>query len=126
MSRVRTTGTDLERSVGSMLRRKRFKFARNVENLPGRPDIVFQEARLAVFVDGDFWHGYRFPVWRQDLSEFWRQKIAGNRARDQRNFRKLRRMGWRVIRVWKHQVKRDLEGCVARIERAAAEQKAKN
>jgi DNA mismatch endonuclease (patch repair protein) len=82
--------------------------------------------KVVLFVDGDFWHGFRFPAWKRRVSKFWQCKIAGNRARDQRNFRKLRRMGWRVMRVWKHQVKRDLESCIARVERVAAEQRAKN
>lgn len=84
-------------------------------SLPGRPDIVFSSARVIVFVDGDFWHGYRYPAWTRRLSPYWHQKIQRNRLRDRRNFAKLRRAGWRVIRVWEHEVKKDLKGCVDRI-----------
>jgi DNA mismatch endonuclease (patch repair protein) len=71
------------------------------EDLPGRPDFAFDAERVAVFVDGCFWHGcprcYRRP---QSAQEYWDEKIAGNRRRDQRHRRKLNRMGWSVVRIW--------------------------
>jgi len=92
-----------------------------VKELPGKPDIVFPRAKIAVFVDGDFWHGYRFPTWEHKLSQFWKDKIRKNRERDKRNFAKLRRMGWRVIRVWQHSIEADLDGVVQRICEAVRE-----
>jgi len=80
--------------------------------LPGTPDIVFGRKRVAVFIDGDFWHGYRFPTWKDTLSQFWQNKIEKNRQRDKKNFAKLRRMGWRVVRIWQHEVERDLAAVV--------------
>lgn len=77
--------------------------------------MVFSREMIAVFVDGDYWHGFRFPLWKSTLPRFWQQKISENRSRDKRNFRKLRRMGWCVLRVWEHQIKRDLEGVVRKI-----------
>ncbi len=68
-----------------------------------------------VFIDGDFWHGWRFPAWEQKLPEFWKAKIGRNRSRDQLNFRRLRRAGWKVIRVWEHQIERQLEHTIRRI-----------
>jgi DNA mismatch endonuclease (patch repair protein) len=115
MSRVRTRDTDLERLVVRRLRGRGFRFRRNDARLPGKPDIVFPEAKVAVFVDGDFWHGYRFPAWRDRVSPFWQEKIAKNRTRDQKNFRKLRRMGWRIVRLWQTQIRKDLDLCVCRI-----------
>jgi len=88
--------------------------------LPGTPDIVFTRRRVAVFVDGDFWHGYRFSQWRDTVSPFWQQKIEKNRQRDRKNFAKLRRSGWRVGRLWKHQVKEEIEECLIKIEAALA------
>jgi DNA mismatch endonuclease (patch repair protein) len=73
---------------------------------------------VVVFIDGDFWHGYRFPKWENDVSDFWRNKISRNRYRDQKNFRQLRRMGWSVIRIWKHEVNGNLDACINRITRA--------
>ena len=63
---------------------------------------------MAVFIDGDFWHGFRFEAWRDKLSEKWEAKIEANRKRDERNFRRLRREGWKVLRLWEHQVQRDI------------------
>ena len=87
----------------------------HVKELPGRPDFVFRDARLAVFVDGDFWHGWRFPQWRHKLSEKWEAKIEETRRRDARNHRRLRRMGWKVVRIWEHQIKKSREECVTRV-----------
>jgi DNA mismatch endonuclease (patch repair protein) len=85
------------------------EFEREIEthprDLPGRPDFVFRGRRIAVFVDGDFWHGWRFPTWQHKLAPFWADKISANRARDRRNHARLRRWGWRVVRVWEHQIK---------------------
>lgn len=121
MSRVRNKGTDLERIVCSALHRCGLRFKKNVKALAGSPDIVFMSARVAVFIDGDFWHGYRFPAWQYSVSDFWRKKIALNRQRDQRNFRRLRSMGWRVLRVWQHQIEKDLESVVVRIAKVVRE-----
>lgn len=84
--------------------------------LPGCPDVVFPKQRLAVFVDGDFWHGYRLPVWEHELSEFWSTKLRRNKARDARNHRLLRRRGWTVMRIWEHQIHANVEACADRIE----------
>jgi len=115
MSRVKVRGTALELAIRSELLKRGLKFRNNVTTLPGKPDIVFPIVKLAVFLDGDFWHGYRFPVWRRTLAKFWREKIAKNRDRDRRNFAKLRRMGWRVLRIWQHEIKRDLSSCADKI-----------
>src|SRR5205814_1946993 len=80
-----------------------------------RPDFVMTRARVAVFVEGAFWHGWRFPTWSGKLQPFWRDKIAGNRARDRRNHRTLRRRGWTVLRIWDHQVEDRLPLLVERI-----------
>jgi DNA mismatch endonuclease (patch repair protein) len=71
-----------------------------------------------VFVDGDYWHGWRFPAWKNKLPPYWQEKIENNRRRDQRNFLRLRRDGWLVIRLWEHDIERDPEGCVDRIQGA--------
>lgn len=115
MSRVRNRDTDLEAIIRSGLHARGYRFYKHVKSLPGSPDIVFTKVKIAVFIDGDFWHGYRFPVWEHKLKEFWRVKISENRKRDQKNFRKLRRMGWRVVRIWQHEIKADSELCITKI-----------
>lgn len=125
MSRIRGKDTGPEQTIRRELRRRRLHFRTHTSDLPGRPDIVFRGARVAVFVDGDFWHGWRFPLWQHKLSEKWREKIGANRTRDQRNFRRLRRMGWKVIRLWEHQVEADPEACCDKIEEALSLRRAR-
>ena len=120
MKRVKLKDGSLEKLVQRELRARGLRFKRHVRALPGSPDIVFQEQKLAVFVDGDFWHGWRLPAWERKLSPFWRDKLRTNRERDQRNFRRLRALGWKVIRLWQHQVQSDIRACVARITKALA------
>ena len=116
MSRVRSRNTSLEVLVEEELRRRKLVFKCHVKDLPGRPDFVFTRNHVAVFVDGDFWHGWRYPTWEHKLSPSWREKITGNRRRDQKNFRKLRRMGWVVIRLWEHTIKNDFLASISRIQ----------
>ncbi len=121
MSRVRSRDTRPELLLRSCLHRMGFRFRTHVRALAGRPDIVLPRYRIAVFVDGDFWHGYRFPLWSRSLSPFWRGKISTNRLRDGRNFRRLRRCGWTVVRIWQHQIEADLPRCGARIATLASD-----
>lgn len=86
--------------------------------LPGKPDIVFPRFKLVVFVDGCFWH--RCPkhyIKPKTRAKFWEEKISGNVERDKRNNRKLRKLGWSVVRIWEHDVKTSLNKCVEKIER---------
>ncbi len=117
MSRIRGFDTGLELTVRGELDKHRIRYAANVTSMPGRPDLVFEEAGLIVFLDGDFWHGYRYPAWKERLGPYWQAKIERNRRRDRLNHRRLRRRGWRVVRLWAHQVAADLPGCIRRIRR---------
>lgn len=121
MSRVRGTDTALERAVRAELFRRGYRFRKNVRALPGKPDVVFLRHRVAVFIDGDFWHGYKFGSWRAKLTPGWQKKIEQNLMRDTQNRRRLRRMGWKVVRLWGHEVEADLARCVEKIERAINE-----
>jgi len=125
MSRIKGKDTGLERKVRSELHKRGLRFRKHVKELPGKPDIVFSNAKIVVFIDGDFWHGYRFPTWEHKVSEFWKKKINKNRERDRKNFRKLRAMGWRVIRLWQHEIERDFEGCITRIIAAVRDSQSK-
>jgi len=115
MSRIKGKDTGIETSVRSELHRRGFRFRKHVKDLPGKPDVVFSNAKVVVFIDGDFWHGYRFPSWEHNVSDFWKKKISKNRKRDQRNHRMLKDMGWTVIRLWQHNLERDFEGSIEKI-----------
>lgn len=92
--------------------------------LPGRPDLVFPASNLAVFVDGCFWHGCpahsSLPV---NNREMWQTKLAANKARDRRVDGELAAIGWKVIRVWEHEVRRDLPATARRIRRVILQSK---
>lgn len=118
MARIRSKNTFPELAIRRSLHRLGLRFRVHDSSLPGCPDLVFRKARIAVFIDGDYWHGWRFPQWKTKLAPYWKAKIERNRERDARNFGKLRRHGWLVIRIWEHQIERDLEACVRRVEPA--------
>lgn len=116
MARVKTKDGPLEVAVRSALHRRGYRFRKHVKKLPGSPDVVFPTEKVAIFVDGDFWHGFEFEKWEGKLKDFWRDKIRTNIARDERNFASLREAGWSVVRVWQHEIKADLQSVVERIE----------
>lgn len=120
MSRVRNKDTDIETFVRSALHRRGYRFRKHRKDLPGRPDIAFIGPKVAVFINGDFWHGRQFQRLRPKISPFWVEKIGKNRARDLANYSSLRRMGWMVIRVWQHDIKRHPDLVITRIEHVLA------
>lgn len=115
MSRIKGKDTGLETRVRSELHKRGFRFRKHLKELPGKPDVVFTKAKVAVFIDGDFWHGYRFSTWEHKVSDFWKTKISKNRERDAKNHRRLRNMGWTVIRLWQHDLERDFEASIGKI-----------
>jgi DNA mismatch endonuclease (patch repair protein) len=116
MRSIKSKNTKIELTVFRELRKRKVYFQRHHKGTPGSPDICIPSKKIAVFIDGDFWHGYRFKRWKDKLgTDFWRVKIQNNMKRDQRNFRKLRRMGWRTMRVWEHQLEREGEKSISKI-----------
>lgn len=80
---------------------------RRGSKLTGKPDFVFPKPKLAIFVDGCFWHGCpKHATWPKTRAAFWLAKITGNKARDRRVNYALRKLGWRVLRIWEHELKR--------------------
>jgi len=103
MSGIKGKNTRPEILVRSFLHRQGLRFRLHVRNLPGRPDLVFPRHRAVVQVHGCFWHqhlGCRFAYMPSSNRAFWRAKLRGNSARDSRNDKALRDLGWRVFTVW--------------------------
>ncbi len=116
MAAIRSINTSPERLVFSDLRKRGVYFQRHYKKALGTPDIAMPSRKVAVFIDGDFWHGFRYPAWKGRLkNSFWRRKIERNRNRDKLYHGKLRRMGWKVLRVWEHQLKNDFRETVDKI-----------
>ena len=105
ISRIRGQDTRPEMALRRALWRAGLRF-RVGEKLPGRPDICFTRAKLAVFVDGCFWHGCPVHGTRpKSNAGYWNPKIEGNRARDAKVLALLSEIGWKGLRFWEHEVK---------------------
>lgn len=107
MRNIRSKGNaSTEISFLRLLRKAGITGWRRHLHLPGKPDFVFPPQRLAVFIDGCFWHGcprcYRLP---EDNRPYWKAKVLSNRRRDRHRTRELRLLNWRVLRVWEHSLK---------------------
>lgn len=120
MSRIRSRNTRPELRLRQVLWARGLRGYRLHKKLPGKPDIVYSRAKVAIFIDGCFWHGCpkcgdgRAPVTN---TRYWDAKRLGNRARDKRRTRELRSMGWTVLRLWEHEVTKNPDRCVARVAR---------
>lgn len=106
MSRVKSKNTRPEKILFSEFKKAGYKFKKHF-NLHGKPDMVFPRYKIAVFIDGEFWHGKDFTEWEQRISDFWRKKIGDNIKRDRSNDRKLRKTGWHVVHVWGRRLMRN-------------------
>lgn len=116
MSRIRGKNTGPEMKIRKMLFARGIRGYRIHYNLPGKPDIVFVKKKIAVFIDGCFWHkcpeDFQEPETRK---EFWMKKINSNVERDEKNTVQLTEDGWTVLRIWEHEVRKDPEAVVRRI-----------
>lgn len=125
MSAIRSKDTKAERRLRSELHRRGLRYRTHHKTVAGKPDMVFPGPRVAVFVDGDFWHARtlreRGPSAFEDALPrrnrgYWRQKLTGNARRDQRVTDQLVSEGWHVIRLWETELKQDLEAAADKIE----------
>ena len=116
MSRIRGKNTSVEKAVFRLLRRKKIHFQRHYKKIPGSPDIALPSSKKAVFIDGDFWHGWRFEKIKQRLpNKYWKDKIANNIKRDRKNRLALKSEGWSVMRVWEHEIEKNEEAVAEKI-----------
>jgi len=116
MSRIRSNGNySTEVRFIQMMRQYKISGWRRRSKLPGKPDFLFPKHKLAVFIDGDFWHGnprkFRIPKTNCD---YWSAKILRNRERDKMINRTLRKQGWRVLRIWESSLK-DIEAVIGKL-----------
>lgn len=115
MANVSLKGGKAETALAKSLWAKGIRYRKNYRRLPGSPDIAITKCKVAVFVDGEFWHGYDWDNRKPKLKsnrDYWIEKIEENMARDKRNDEKLKEDGWTVLHFWEKEIKKDLEGCV--------------
>lgn len=116
MAAVKGKNTLLEKEVFAFLRMKGVKFEKHCPDILGKPDIVIRKKKKVLFIDSDFWHGWQYPKWKIKLtSNFWIKKIDANRKRDKKVNRLLKKRGWRILRIWEHQIEKDFDGSMEKI-----------
>jgi DNA mismatch endonuclease, patch repair protein len=116
MGRVRHENTPIEKTLRSAVWRRGARFRVHPSGLPGRPDFVSVSRKVAVFVDGCFWHGCpKCYVAPKERAPFWRAKIEYNRRRRERVRLELRSLGWTVLEVWGHEIEGDIDAVVERV-----------
>jgi DNA mismatch endonuclease, patch repair protein len=122
MAGIRATHTKPELAIRRGLHRRGYRFRLHSRKLPGKPDLVFPRWKAAILVHGCFWHGHGCELfkWPRSREDFWREKITGNRRRDELALAKLRSAGWRVLTIWECAMKGPARiGVETAVERAA-------
>lgn len=134
MAAVKSKNTKPELCLRKALWNRGMRFRVNYKQLTGKPDIVFTRAKIAVFCDGDFWHGHNWAIrGLSDLDEelshyddYWKSKILANIQRDKKTTALLENQGWTVIRVWESQIKADVDSVSEQIIEKYKEQLARS
>ena len=127
-SRIRSSDSKAETLLRSSVWRLGLRFRKNVRALPGKPDLVFPRERVAVFCDGDFWHGRNWEEKRRKLKEgsnapYWLSKIHANMQRDERHNSQLAGDGWHVLRFWESDILTDPARAASEVAAAVAERR---
>lgn len=120
MQKIKGIGTTPELIFQKALKAVRIRCSKNNKKLPGKPDIVIPQHKIAIFLDGEFWHGYQWDKKRSKIKAnrgYWIPKIEKNISRDKQNKKKLKEAGWKVVRFWQHQVNKDISECIKKIQK---------
>ncbi len=126
MAHVKLKNGRAESLLAKALWHEGIRYRKNYKKLPGSPDIAITTHRIAIFVDGEFWHGKDWDIRKERLQsnrDYWIEKIEENMARDVRVDRELRELGWTVFRFWSKEVEKDLDECVETIMQALEDKK---
>jgi DNA mismatch endonuclease (patch repair protein) len=121
MSRIKSKNTSIEVSLRKALWHAGIRYRKNYAKLPGTPDIAITKYHIAVFCDGDFWHGKDWEVKKSSIKsnrEYWIPKIERNMKRDSETQWRLYGMGWIVMRFWGTEIQKKLEDCIEEIKDA--------
>jgi DNA mismatch endonuclease, patch repair protein len=125
MAAVKSKGTVPELLLGKAMWKLGLRYRKHYK-IPGTPDFVFVKAKIAVFCDGDFWHGNGWRIRgfknrkeeQKTYNKFWRNKVIANIARDKMVNKRLRNQGWVVIRFWESSIKKTPQACAIKVMRA--------
>ena len=123
MKNIKSSDTKIEIMLRKALWNKGYRYRKNVKSLPGKPNIVITKYKIAVFCDGEFFHGKDWELLREKLEtsnngEFWIKKISRNIEHDDEVDKELTYMGYTVLRFWGKDIKQHIDDCVQAIEEA--------
>lgn len=121
MSKIRSSNTKAEVKLRKALWKAGFRYRLYRKEIIGKPDVVFVKYRVAIFVDGDFWHGYNWEEKKKKILSnraYWIPKIESNIERDKQVNNTLTSKGWTVIRFWEHEIEKNIDECVIRVRAA--------
>lgn len=128
MSKIKGKDTSIELLLRKALYHEGYRYRKNVRSLPGCPDIVLTKYKIAIFCDGDFFHGYDFAKIKQNLKrnkDYWEKKISDNQKRDMSVDEKLVSLHYLVYRFWEHEIREDLSKVLHEIEMGILSQERK-
>lgn len=123
MRHIRSKNTEIECILRKALWKKGYRYRKHYTKIPGKPDIVLTKYKIAIFCDGEFFHGKDWEVQRKRVensnnSDYWIMKIERNISRDEEVNRQLKAMGWVVLRFWGKDIKNNTNSCIKVIEEA--------
>ena len=121
MQHIKSSNTKIEVLLRKALWKKGYRYRKNYKKLPGKPDIVLTKYKIAIFCDGEFFHGKDWEILKPRLekgnsSEYWVSKISKNRKHDDEINKELLFLGWTVIRFWGNDIKKNTDECINVIE----------
>ena len=127
MQHIRSKDTEIEVLLRKALWKKGYRYRKNYDKLPGKPDIAITKYKIVIFCDGEFFHGKDWEVLKPRLergnnSEYWIKKISRNMERDDEINKRLLFEGWTVIRFWGNDIKKNIEKCVRVVEEVIFEE----
>ncbi len=120
MQAIRSSNTKVERKLAKALWAKNYRYRKNNKKVFGKPDFTFKHLKIAIFVDGEYFHGKNWEVNKYRIKtnrKFWWSKIEGNMRRDREVVNNLTSNGWKVLRFWDTDINQKLGYCVAKIEK---------
>lgn len=120
MKKIKSQNSKAEILLRQSLWNQGFRYRTSNSKIVGKPDIVFLKRKIAIFIDGDFWHGFEWGKKKKTLKsnrKYWIPKIERNIQRDSEVNTLLENQGWRVLRFWEHQVLNDLDSCLLEIKK---------
>jgi len=122
MRNIRSSDTMPELLVARELHKRKIYFARNDKKILGKPDFVFRRKKIVVFIDSDFWHGHKTRfIMPKSNKKYWTEKIKRNILRDKFVNKNLKKEGWKVIRIWVYDIKKNLDKSINKITKALDE-----